>query len=82
MAVSERILRPADNLNPLQIRNANGRGNFDFNMDRPRIGRATPNKHSGKPETFFRWTRNELSHDCYILLGNEVPERLNCFGAQ
>jgi hypothetical protein len=28
VAVTERILRPADNLDPLEIRNVNGRGNF------------------------------------------------------
>ena len=30
----------------------------------------------------LRWLRPQLAHDCYILLADEVPQRLNCFGAQ
>jgi hypothetical protein len=82
VSVSDRILRFADNPDPLEIRNVNGCGNFNYNIDRPSISRATPNKHSGQPEILFGGTCNELAHDCNVLSGNEVPQRLYGFGAQ
>ena len=46
------------------------------------ISRATPNKNSGQPEIISRGTWNELTHDCNILSGKQVPQRLYRFGTQ
>lgn len=82
MAISNRILRPADDLDPLQIGYVNGCGNFYYDMDRPRISRAAPNKHPGQPEFFFRYTRKELAHDRDISSDNKAPQGLYGFSAQ